>query len=84
MTLFNIAWSVVQIINGKTYPEDGVQDGERTVLARGECQKEADSASALKSALLTDLKAAFPEITYGPTYNMERFYEVDITPMEAL
>ncbi len=83
MKVFNIVWSVVELVNGMTFPEDGLQDGEKKVLARGECQKEADSASALKRALLTDLRECWPETAYGPTYNLERFYEVEITPVEA-
>ena len=76
--LFNVQWNVTEIINGPGQHDDGVVDGTRSIRARGEVQKEAISADFIRRELTAELTRVFPETGYGPTYNIERFYSIDI------
>jgi len=80
MSRFNVNWKVVQVINGPGDHDDGVKDGDTTVLATGEVKgKEADSANALRADLTAALEQAFPPFAQGPTYDMLRSYDILIT-----
>jgi hypothetical protein len=83
MPKFDVVWSVVETVNGPGVHDDGSRDGERRIAARGQITKEAESEGAIIEALTHDLKQAFPPIGLGPTYNLDRQYDIRITAVEA-
>lgn len=78
MALFHIKWAVKEHINGPGSHDDGVRDGD-VRAAEGVVDKESESADALRSELTEVLKANFPPHGLGPTYDIDRTYEIDIT-----
>lgn len=83
MPMFNVKWSVTEIVNGAGEHDDGVRDKQRKVIARGEINKEGESAEALRSALTSLLEKNFPREDMGPTYNLDRVYDINITPIPS-
>lgn len=81
MSTFNIKWSVREHINGPGMHDGGVRDGDITTVASGEVNKEAESAEALQADLTAALEKAFPRHGLGPTYDIDRVYDIEITPI---
>ncbi|MFH0892573.1 MAG: hypothetical protein V1867_07430 [Candidatus Falkowbacteria bacterium] len=78
MSKFKVKWKVTEFVNGRGEHEDGVRGGDQRILASGEVVKEAESAEMLKSQLTEALEQAFPRTALGPTYNLDRIYDIDI------
>lgn len=79
MATFHIKWSVRETINGGGQHDDGVRDGDITTVASGEIFKEGESAEALRAELTAVLEKAFPRHGLGPTYDIDRTYDIEIT-----
>jgi len=69
-----ITWSVTKVINGHG---DGIVDGDRTVVASGEVEKEGDPI-VLRRELTAALESAYPKLSYGSTYNIDHIYDIAI------
>lgn len=80
MTLFHVKWSVTKVISGGGKHDDGVRDGDREVEASGEVDREGSSAAAIEADLTSALENAFPRHALGPTYDIDRIYNIEITP----
>lgn len=81
MTRFHMKWAVRETINGPGKHDDGVRDGDSSIVADGEVDKEAESADALAAELTAALERSFPRLGLGPTYNIDRTYDIKITPV---
>ena len=79
MPSYNIKWSVTEIVNGPGQHDDGVRDGDKRHVADGEVIKEGESADALRAELTAALERGFPRVGLGPTYNLDRTYNIEIT-----
>lgn len=79
MTTFNVKWSVREMINGPGRHDFGVRDGDVTTVADGEVVKEAESADSLRAELTAALEQGFPRHVLGPTYDIDRIYDIEIT-----
>lgn len=79
---FQIDWNVMETINGPSgqggLHDDGVCDGDKTCAASGSIEKEGESEAALREELTAELKKVFPEHGLGPTYDIERSYDIKI------
>lgn len=81
MTTFHVKWAVKEHINGSGKHDDGVRDGDITTVASGEVDKEAESAEAIRSDLTAALEQGFPKHALGSTYDIDRTYDIEITPL---
>lgn len=81
MTTFHVQWAVREIINGPGQHDGGVRDGDITIVASGEINKTALSPEDLRSELMKALEQAFPPHALGPTYDIDRTYDIEITPI---
>lgn len=81
---FNVKWSVTEHYsgNGDDGPGREIRDGQSEVVASGEVEKEAEAAENLREELLRALKSGYPESGMGGTYDIDRTYEIEITPIE--
>jgi hypothetical protein len=77
---FQVDWTVTERINGPGQHDDGAVDGQVSVVASGFVEKEAESAEELRNALKGALKVSFPAVGYGPTYNIDREYDIEVVP----
>jgi hypothetical protein len=75
---FDITWRVEEVVSGPGQHDGGVRDGDRRFVADGNVQKEALSEVALRSELTGVLENIYPRHSYGPTYNIDRIYHIDI------
>lgn len=80
-TMYDITWKVVEIVSGPGQHDSGVRDGNRRTLADGKVQKEGVSETILRAELTETLEQNFPRHAYGPTYELDRFYYIEITPV---
>ena len=78
MSLFNVKWSVTEVVNGPGKHDDGIVDGQRIIVAQGQVKKVADSEDSIRQSLISVLKTSFPEQGLGPDYNIDRVYDVNI------
>lgn len=79
MKTFHVVWSVSELINGPGRHDDGVRDGDVSTVASGEVTKEAESVEAIRAELTEALERGLPRHALGPTYNIERTYNIEIT-----
>lgn len=79
MPTYTVKWAVKEHVNGPGQHDDGVRDGDIRVLANAEVDREAESAEELRSELTAFLEQHFPRLALGPTYNLDRVYEIEIT-----
>lgn len=79
MPTYTVKWSVKEHVNGPGRHDDGVRDGDVRTLASGERDIEGESAEQLRGELTADLERVFPRQALGPTYNLDRVYEIEIT-----
>lgn len=81
MPSFTVKWTVIEQVNGSGQHDEGVRDGDRRTLADGVVEKEAESEDALRAALTAVLEQTYPPHALGPTYDLDRWYEIEITPV---
>lgn len=81
MKSFNVKWDVTEIVNGPGRHDNGVRDGDRTIVASGEVTVPAPEGSAenLRTSLTADLEDVFPRHAVGPTYDLDRIYNIEVT-----
>lgn len=79
MAEYQVRWSVREQVSGYG---DGYSDGDTSVLAHGEVVKEGKSAAALAVELRTLLESTFPKRVVASTYEFDRIYSVNVTPVE--
>jgi len=79
MSTFHVKWSVREHISGPGRHDDGVRDGDVSTVADGEVDKEANSADDLRAELTALLEKTFPPHGLGPTYDIDRTYNIEIT-----
>lgn len=79
--MFKIKWSVRETVNGPGSHDDGVRAGDTKIVASGDIDKEGESAEALRAELTLALEKAFPHHGLGPTYDIDRTYTIEITPV---
>lgn len=78
MTMYDVKWEVIEYVIGPGQHDDGRKDGDRRIIACGETTKEAISEANLRVDLLNDLGKAFPAHAEGPTYDVGRYYSIEI------
>lgn len=78
MNRYRVKWEVVEVVNGTGEHDDGVRDGDRRVIARGEVERGGESADALRGLLTVALEGAFPPHATGPTYDLVRSYGIEV------
>lgn len=78
MATYTVKWAVKEHVNGPGKHDDGVRDGDVRTLATGEKDVDGESAAVLRAELAAALEAAFPRQALGPTYNLDRVYEIEI------
>lgn len=79
MPTYNIKWRVIEQVNGLGRHDDGVRDGDRSTIADGVVDREAESEAAIRAELTAALEKSFPPHGLGPTYDLDRWYEIEIT-----
>lgn len=77
---FLVKWRVIEVVSGPGQHDDGVRDGDTATIADGVVSREAESEDAIRRELTAALEKAFPPHALGPTYDLLRRYEIDITP----
>lgn len=80
MPNFHIKWAVSEAVNGEDF-DGGRRHGHQSVVASGEVDKEGPSAEALRAELTDALKGPFPTHSMGGTFEIDRTYNIDITPL---
>lgn len=75
--VYNIIWNVVEVINGPGEHDGGVRDGDISYIANGKVQRDGVEAD-LRIELTEQLEKVFPRNAVGPTYNIHRFYNIEI------
>lgn len=80
MPSYTVKWRVIEQVNGLGRHDDGVRDGDKRTIADGVVDREAESEEAIRSELAQVLENAFPRHALGPTYDLDRWYEIEITP----
>ena len=78
MPLFDVEWSVTEVINGRGVHDDGMRDGMKTVVASGSIQKEADSEEVIRKELSRILLETYPAHGLGSTYDIDRIHAIEI------
>lgn len=81
MQVYDITWKVEEVVSGPGQHDGGVRDKDRRILADGKVQKEAVSEDALRSELTVVLESHYPRHDYGPTYELDRIYHIEIRPV---
>jgi hypothetical protein len=82
MTNYEITWSVAEVISGPGLHDNGVRDGDRRIVADGKVQKEAVSEAVLRAELVAVLENCYPRHDFGPTYDIDRIYHIEIVALE--
>lgn len=82
MSNYNIVWRVEEVISGPGQHDGGVRDGDRRTVADGKVQKEAASEASLRAELTAVLEGIYPRHAYGPTYDIDRIYHIEIKALE--
>lgn len=79
MSLYEIKWRVEEVVSGPGQHDGGVRDGDVRNIAAGDVIKEGTSEDELRSELTRALEQAYPRHAYGPTYELDRIYHIDIS-----
>lgn len=79
MPTYTVKWRVIEQVNGPGRHDDGVRDGDKSTIADGVAERVAESEDAIRSELTHVLENAFPRHALGPTYDLDRWYEIEIT-----
>lgn len=82
MSEYDIIWKVEEIVSGSGQHDDGVRDGDRRIVADGKVRKEGVSEGALRVELTGVLQQHFPRHAFGPTYDLDRIYHIEINALE--
>lgn len=80
MPTFNVKWSVHETVVGSGDHDGGVREGDRFLVAQGDVDKEAESPEQIDQDLRALLMDSWPLQGLGPTYNLDRQYDIAITP----
>lgn len=81
MPTFHVKWRVIEIVNGPGRHDGGRRDGDRDEIATGEIDKVAENAHTIRAELTAALQDTWPRHALGPTYDLDRVYEIEITPV---
>lgn len=79
MSLYDIKWRVEEVVSGPGQHDGGVMDGDRHTVAAGDVVKEGSSEEELRAELTRILEQTYPRHAYGPTYELDRIYHIDIS-----
>lgn len=81
MPNFHVKWSVQERVVGPGEHDHGIREGDVFDVAKGETDKEAESEQAIYDELNALLRSTWPQQGLGPTYNLDRVYKIEITPV---
>jgi hypothetical protein len=81
VSLYNIKWQVEEIVSGPGQHDGDVRDGDRRTVATGDVVKDGASEDELRSELTRMLEQVYPRHAYGPTYELDRIYHIEINAL---